>query len=51
MRGFSFPERPLYRGIMHNRKHLRPEQLLTNIFVGLAIAALLAGLLSWAHIG
>jgi hypothetical protein len=36
---------------MHRRKHLRPEQLLTNIFVGLAIAALLAGLLSWTHMG
>ena len=36
---------------MHPRKHLRPEQLLTNIFVGLAVAALLAGLLSLSHVG
>jgi hypothetical protein len=36
---------------MHRRKHLRPEQLLTNMFVGLAIAALLADLFSWTHMG
>ena len=48
---FHFPSDPYIGDIMHRRKQLRPEQLLTNIFVGLAIAALLAGLLSWNHIG
>jgi len=49
-----FQDDPMPDGTMHRRKHVRPEhpeQLLSNIFVGLAIAALLAGLLSWNHMG
>ena len=30
-RAFHFPSDPYIGGIMHRRKHVRPEQMLTNI--------------------